>query len=116
MFTDYFPQCIRVLQRRKPVAGIKNILTEGFGIRGQVDLIDFQSMPDGEFKFLFNCIDHGVPLVAKRASSVAVALLGIFTEQGPPSILQTDNGGEFSGSATNHVGHCLLLDDEVITD
>ncbi len=57
-----------------------------------------------------------VPLVAKRASGVALALLGIFTEQGPPAILQTDNGGEFSGSATNHDGHRLLLDDEVITE
>jgi hypothetical protein len=122
MFTDCCPQCITVLQGRKPVAGIKNIVTEGFCVRGQVDLIDFQSMPDGEFKFLLNYIDHGikkltsVPLVAKRASSVAVALLGIFTEQGPPSILQTDNGGEFSGSATNHDGHRLLLDDEVNMD
>jgi hypothetical protein len=122
MFTDCCPQCIRVLQGRKPVAGIKNIVTEGFGVRGQVDLIDFQSMPDGEFKFLLNYIDHGikkltsVPLVAKRASGVALALLGIFTEQGPPAILQTDNGGEFSGSATNHDGHRLLLDDEVITE
>ena len=73
------------------MAGIKNIVTEGFGVRGQVDLIDFQSMPDGEFKFLLNYIDHGikkltsVPLVAKHASSMAFALLGIFTEQGPPS-------------------------------
>ena len=123
MFTDCCPQCIRVLQGRKQVVGIKNIVTKGFCVRGQVDLIDFQSMPDGEFKFLLNYIDHGikkltsVPLVAKRALSVAMALLGIFTEQGPPSIfLQTDNGGEFSGSATNHDGHRLLLDDEVIMD
>ncbi len=104
------------------MAGIKNIVTKGFSVRGQVDLIDFQSVPDGEFKFLLNYIDHGikkltsVPLVAKRASIVAVALLGIFTEQGPPSILQTDIGGEFSDSATNHYGHHLLLDDEVIMD
>ncbi len=100
------------------MAGIKNIVTKGFGVRGQVDLIDFQSMLDGEFKFLLNYINHGikkltsVPLVAKRVSSMAVALLGIFTEQGPPSNLQTDNSGEFSGSATNHDGHRLLLDDE----
>jgi hypothetical protein len=78
-------------------------------------------MPNGEFKFLLNYIDHGikkltsVPLVAKHASGVALALLGIFTEQGPPTILQTDNGVEFSGSATNHDGHCLLFD-EVITE
>jgi hypothetical protein len=80
MFSDCCPQCIRLLQGRKPVAGIKNIVTDGFGVRGQVDFIDFQSMPNGEFKILLNYIDHGfknltsVPLVAKRASSVAMAL------------------------------------------
>jgi hypothetical protein len=65
-------------------------------------------------------IDHGIkkltatPLVAKRATGVAAALLNIFTEQRSPSILQADNGGEFSGSATDHVGHRMLLDDEFI--
>ena len=102
------------------MAGIRNIVTEGFGVRGQVDLINFQSMPDGLFKYLLNYIDHGVkkltsiPLTSKRASSVAFALLTIFTEQGPPSILQTDNGGEFSNHAHDHVGHRMVLDDEFI--
>jgi hypothetical protein len=102
------------------MAGIRNIVTEGFGVRRQVDLINFQSMPDGLFKYLLNYIDHGVkkltsiPLTSKRASSVAFALLTIFTEQGPPSILQTDNGGEFSNHAHDHVGHCMVLDDDFI--
>ena len=30
IFTDVCPQCVKVLSRRKPVAGIKNIVTEGF--------------------------------------------------------------------------------------
>jgi hypothetical protein len=78
-------------------------------------------MPDGEFKFLLNYIDHGIkkltstPLVATRASSMGVALLAIFTEQGPLSILQADNGGKFFVSATNYLGRWLLLDDEVTT-
>jgi hypothetical protein len=94
------------MQAKKPVARIKNIVTEGFGVRGQVDMIDFQSMPDGCFQFLMNYINHGIkkltatPLVAKCAMGVALALLNIFTEQGLPSILQADNGGEFSSSAT----------------
>jgi hypothetical protein len=54
------------------------------------------------------------PLVAKRATGVAVVLLNIFTEQGPPIILQADNGGEFSGSATDHVGRRMQLDYEFI--
>ena len=60
MFTDVCPHCIKVLSRRKPIAGIRNIVTEGFGVRKQVNLIDFQSIPDGLFKYLLNYIDHGV--------------------------------------------------------
>jgi hypothetical protein len=43
-------------------------------------------MPDGIFKYLLKYIDHGmkkltsIPLAAKQATSVAVALLTIFTE------------------------------------
>jgi hypothetical protein len=96
------------------VAGIRNIVTEGFGVRGQVNLIDFQSMPDGLFKYLLNYIDHGVkkltsiPLTSTRAPSVSFALLTIFTEQGPPSILQTNN------DAHDRVGRRMVLDDEFI--
>jgi hypothetical protein len=77
-------------------------------------------MPDGTFKFLLNYLDHGVkkltciPITSKRASSVAFALFTIFTESGPPSILQTDNGGEFSNHAYDHVGRRLVLEDEFI--
>lgn len=76
LFTDTCRRCTETAVRKKPTAGVKNIITEGFGVRGQVDLIDFQSMPDGEFKFLLNYVDHGIkkltsiPIVAKRASTV----------------------------------------------
>jgi len=120
LFTDVCPHCIVVLHRRKPAAGIKPIITVGMGVRGQVDIIDFQSMPDGLFKYLLNYIDHGVkylvciPLSSKRAAAVAYALFTIFTEIGPPSILQSDNGGEFSNQAHDHRGHKILLDDDFI--
>jgi hypothetical protein len=77
-------------------------------------------MPDGIFKYLLNYIDHGVkkltsiPLAAKWATSVAVALLTIFTKQGPPSILQSDNGCELSNHAHDYVGHWMLLDDDFV--
>jgi hypothetical protein len=51
MFTDMCPICITQMKRNRPVAGIKPIITHGFGTQGQVDLIDFQSMPDGNFCF-----------------------------------------------------------------
>jgi hypothetical protein len=120
MFSDCCAQCITIIQVKKLVAGIKYIVTKGSGVRGQVDMIEFQSMPDGPFQLLMNYIDHGIekltatPLVAKRVTDVGVALLNIFTKQGPLNILQADNGGEFSGSATDHVGRWMLLDDEFI--
>ncbi len=95
LFTCTCPICIQREKRLRPTPGIKPIVTRGLGTRGQVDLIDFQSMPNGDFRFLLNYLDHGVkflfsiPLKRKRASCVAIA----------PMILQSDNGKEFSGAA-----------------
>ncbi len=55
-----------------------------------------------------------IPIVAKRASCVAAALLNIFTLLGYPKILQSDNGGEFSQSAMDHHGKFLYLEDQEI--
>jgi hypothetical protein len=127
-FTSTCPLCIKRETRAKPVPGNKPILSRGFGTRGQVDLVDFQSMPIGDFKFLMNYIDHGIkflfsiPLKRKQASCIAVALLKIFTFIGPPMILQSDNGKEFSSAAMTATqrleenrGRCEgLLDDLLI--
>eukprot|EP01082_Thalassiosira_pseudonana_P015915 g13611.t1 g13611 contig9:47905-48735(-) len=119
LFTNSCRRCCEQAKKKKPTAGVKNIVTKGFGVRGQVDLVDFQSMPDGKFKFLLNYVDHGIkkltciPIVAKRASTVALALLTIFTEQGPPMILQADNGREFYGSARTSEDRALQLDENV---
>lgn len=81
-------------------------MTSGFAVCGQLDLIDLQSMSNGVFRFLLNYIDHAIkflislPIVAKRAITVAFALYEIFNLIGPPMILQTDNGREFSGAAS----------------
>jgi hypothetical protein len=98
LFTDLCPICIQRQLRNCPIARLQPIITHGFGLQGQIDLIDFQSMPDGLFRFLLNFIDHGVkflfsiPIVVhKTASSIAIALLQIFTMIGPPMILQSDN-------------------------
>jgi hypothetical protein len=127
LFTRTCPICIQRETRLRPTPGIKPIVTCGLGTRGKVDLIDFQSMPNGDFRFLLNYLDHGVkflfsiPLKRKRASCVAIALLEIFTVIGPPMILQSDNGKEFSGAAVTSResrGLCVGLNavklDEVI--
>ena len=87
-------QCNQRAVRKVSTAGHKPILTKGLGNRGQVDLIDFQSCPDGEYKFLLNYQDHGIklydcrPLTSKRNTAVAFALLDIFSFIGAPSFLQ----------------------------
>ena len=114
-FVACCPTCTKRLPRKPSSAGHKPILTTGLGSRGQIDLIDFQSCPDGNFKFLLNYQDHGiklydnVALTSKRNSAIAFALLEIFTRIGPPLLLQADNGREFSGAA----GKGVKITDEV---
>jgi hypothetical protein len=57
LFIDTCQLCVKSMPRKKPTPGHTPILTLGFGSRGQVDLIDFQNLPDGEFKFLMNYTD-----------------------------------------------------------
>ena len=80
------------------MAGHKPNLTKGMGVRGQIDCIDFQSMPDGEFEYFKNYQYHGIkfmcliPLTSKRSNVIACELVEIFSVIGPPAILQADNG------------------------
>jgi hypothetical protein len=90
LFTDTCPHCIVCQQRNCPTAGLHLIITCGFNVHGQVNLIDFQSMLDGEFCYLLNYIDHGIkylfsiPIVYKRASCITIVLFQVFTLIGPP--------------------------------
>ncbi|KAE9521954.1 hypothetical protein AGLY_017646 [Aphis glycines] len=91
-------------KKSKPYKGVvvRPILSADFNSRGQIDLIDFQSTPDGNFKWVMNYQDHATkylylrPLTSKRAIEVAHELLKIFLEQGAPQLLQSDNGREFT--------------------
>ncbi|KRZ73853.1 SCAN domain-containing protein 3, partial [Trichinella sp. T8] len=59
-------------------------------------------MPDGDFKYIMTYLNHFKkfcilsPLMLKIAEEVASKLLEIFLTFGAPSILQSDNGREFS--------------------
>ena len=69
--------------------------------QGQLDLMDYQSMPDGIWKWVMHYQDHHNklsylnPLSSKCAREVALRLVDIFTLIGAPCILQMDNGREF---------------------
>ncbi|GFU55536.1 KRAB-A domain-containing protein 2 [Trichonephila clavipes] len=75
----------------------------------QVDLIDFQSQPDREYKFIMVYQDHLTKFVifksltSKRAEEVAYNLVDIFSLLGAPSILQYDNGREFANNGVTNL-------------
>jgi len=80
---------------------VKPIVHSSMNSRGQLDLTDLQTNPDGEFHYILNYQDHLTkfvtlqPLRMKTAEEVAVVLLNIFTTFGAPCILHTDNDKEF---------------------
>ncbi|XP_055947020.1 KRAB-A domain-containing protein 2-like [Argiope bruennichi] len=96
--------CESCQQKRK--AGRKNVVVKPMifshmNSRCQVYLIDFQSQPDGNYKFILVYQDHLTkfvvlrPLQTKRAEEIAGQLLDISPMFGAPCILQSDNGREF---------------------
>ena len=114
------PICSHVPVKKKTQAGHTPLITRGFSARGQVDLIDFQANPDGEFKWMLNYVDHGIklydcrPLRTKSAAAVAAALVDIFTFIGPPKLLQADNGAEFRCAALKSVSKALTDEEACI--
>ena len=75
-------------------------------------------MPDGPFKYVLDYHDHGTklcqlrPLAHKSQVAVAQELVNIFCIFGPPSILQVDNGREFSHAASK--SRRVPIDEEVL--
>lgn len=88
---------------------VKPILSTEFNSRCQVDLIDYQSHPDRDYKFIMVYQDHLTKFVilralkTKRAEEVAYNLLDIFTLIGAPAILQSDNGREFANRVVSNL-------------
>uniref|UniRef100_A0A914PTR6 Integrase catalytic domain-containing protein n=1 Tax=Panagrolaimus davidi TaxID=227884 RepID=A0A914PTR6_9BILA len=103
-----FVQCCQSceLKKNKVKKGItvKPIISADFNKRCQMDLIDLQSKPDDDYRFILNYQDHFTkycllrPLKCKTADAVAQQLKLIISDFGPPDALQTDNGREFKNS------------------
>ena len=117
LFPLYCPVCVRSKPRKKPKAGHQPLLTRGMNVRAQIDLIDYQSMPDGPYNYVLDYQDHGIkfcqlrPLTKKSHRAIALELLNIFCIFGPPSILQADNGKEFTHGASK--SRHVQFDDEL---
>ncbi|KAI5932055.1 SCAN domain-containing protein 3 [Manis javanica] len=79
--------------------------------RCQVNLIDMQFNPDGEYKFIMHYQDLRTKLSflrslkSKEPKEVAHALLDIFAIIGAPSVLQSDNGREFSSQIVSELSN-----------
>lgn len=80
---------------------VKPIVSENFGERGQIDLIDMRNENDSHYKYILHYQDHLTKfsilraLPNKETITIAHQLLDIFTTIGAPKTLQSDNGLEF---------------------
>ena len=83
---------------------IKPVRSDDIFSRCQIDLINYQTLPDKNYKYILTYVNHFTnfcilsPLTSKRAEEVANALLPIFLTFGAPVILQSDNGRAFVNS------------------
>jgi transposase InsO family protein len=81
---------------------VKPVTVNELNQRGQIDLVDFQTLPDGNFKFVMHYQEHLTKyhllslLTTKRAVEVARRLLKIFLDFVAPRVLQSDNGREYT--------------------
>ncbi|KAL4152711.1 hypothetical protein QTP88_000544 [Uroleucon formosanum] len=108
-FLHFCEPCQQKQKGSKKRVVVTPIISSDFKSRCQVDLIDFQSHPDGKFKFIMVYQDHLTkfvvlkPLKFKRAEEVAYNIIDTFTLLGAPTILQSDNGREFSNQIVSNL-------------
>ena len=101
LFKPYCRVCQEKKKRPKATGVVvRPILSSEFNSRSQVHLVDVQSSPQRQFKWIMVYQCHLTkfvrPLTSKRAAEVAFQLLDIFLLFGAPAILQSDNGSEFT--------------------
>ena len=110
LYKSYCQECQK--KRKRPMTKgvvVRPILTNEFSSRAQIDLIDMQSMVQNSFKWILVYQDHLTKFVilsaltSKRAAEVAHHLLDIFLIFGAPSIMQSDNGSEFTAQVINEL-------------
>ena len=91
-----------ILIFRFAITGISILILLQFAkILKQVDLCDYQTMKDGDFKYIFHAQFHFTkssvlrPMKSKTAEETALLLLEVLLDFGCPVIIQSDNGREF---------------------
>ena len=102
LYISFCEHCHQKKARKVPKGlVVKPVRSHHIFSRCQIDLINFQTLPDGDYKYIMTFVNHFSkfcvlrPLTTKRAEEVAANLLDIFLLFGAPAILQSDNGREF---------------------
>lgn len=111
---QFIEQCERCTEKTKKVYStgivVRPIISKDLNSRAQIDLIDYQSLPDGQYKFILHYKEHLTkysilrPLICKRAVEVAKEILNIFLDFGAPTVLQSDSGKEFTANIIKELG------------
>ena len=91
--------------RRETASGavIRPLTVKDINERGQVNLVDTQTIKDDNYRYILHYIEyltkfHVIRLLQRKtATEVANQLLLIFLDFGAQHILQSDNGREFTG-------------------
>ena len=105
LFKSLCEECQK--KRKRPMTKgvvVRPILSKDFSSRGQVDLIDMQSMAHMNCKWIMVYQDHLTKfcvlrhLTSKRVAEVAYQLVDVFLLFGAPTILHSDNGSEFTAN------------------
>ena len=105
-FIAHCERCAEKQRRHETKAGVivKPLSVKDLNERGQVDLVDLQTMKDGSYRYIMHYVEYLTkfhflrPLKSKTASEVAYELLLIFLDIGAPHVLQSDNRREFTAN------------------
>lgn len=100
-FVKLCPTCATKRTTTKKGLTVRPMVYKAMNDRWQVDLVDWQSSADGDFKWIMVVQGHLAKFIwlralkSKQADEVAKHLVDIVLTFGAPSILQADNGREF---------------------
>ncbi|KRZ67856.1 KRAB-A domain-containing protein 2 [Trichinella papuae] len=113
LILTFCEECHKKRARKLPKSlVVKPLVSTNLMSQAQVDLINFQTMPDGDFKFIMTYLNHFAkfcilsPLKSKQAEEVASKLLEIFFTFSCSGILQSDNGRVFSNAIISELKIC----------
>ena len=114
-FVSFCPSCNSKHQFPETRAGNTPITHDGPWKCVQIGLIDFSKEPDGDLKYILSVKDHFTKyaflrgLKNKTQKEVANEMLAIFSDFGVPSMIHSDNGGEFSSIVSQLILYKTVL-------